>query len=154
MPRETWTAPAALPLFSTSGASRTSTTSVLPLAIISRASAGVIRGTAALAASIICLTLVAMTSSTLLYFTTLLAAELRSIRFATRYHTSHGATGGRRTPRTVEKMVAARIARTARRISLVVRHSTDKADSQTRSHGRIGVPAAEREQAVGRAGDV
>src|SRR3954469_18313781 len=94
MPRETWTAPAALPVFFTSGASRSSTTSVLPLAIISRASAGVTRGTAALAASIICLTLVAMTSSTLHYFTTLLAAELRSIRFATRYHTSHGAAGG------------------------------------------------------------
>ena len=30
MPRETCTAPATLPLFSTSGASRTSTTSVLP----------------------------------------------------------------------------------------------------------------------------
>src|SRR6266436_214457 len=65
MPRETFTAPATLPLFSTSGASRTSTTSVLPLAIISRACAGVIRGTAALAASIICLTLVAMASSSL-----------------------------------------------------------------------------------------
>src|SRR6516164_1947424 len=63
MPRETFTAPATLPLFSTSGASRTSTTRVLPLAIISRACAGVIRGTAALAASIICLTLVAMASS-------------------------------------------------------------------------------------------
>src|SRR5260370_21709285 len=65
MPRETFTAPATLPLFSTSGASRTSSTSVLPLAIISRACAGVIRGTAALAASIICLTLVAMASSSL-----------------------------------------------------------------------------------------
>src|SRR5260370_26854471 len=65
MPRETFTAPATLPVFSTSGASRTSTTSVLPLAIISRACAGVIRGTAALAASIICLTLVAMASSSL-----------------------------------------------------------------------------------------
>src|SRR5947208_15964904 len=63
MPRETLSAPATLPLFSTSGASRTSTTSVLPLAIISRACAGVIRGTAALAASIICLTFVAMASS-------------------------------------------------------------------------------------------
>src|SRR5262249_31328319 len=63
MPRETLTAPATFPLFSTSGASRTSTTSVLPLAIMSRACAGVTRGTAALAASIICLTLVAMASS-------------------------------------------------------------------------------------------
>jgi hypothetical protein len=53
------TAPATLPLFSTSGASRTSTTSVLPCAIISRACAGVIRGTAALAASIICFRVVA-----------------------------------------------------------------------------------------------
>ena len=44
-----------------SGASRTSTTSVLPLLIISRACAGVMRGTAALAASIICFTLVVMT---------------------------------------------------------------------------------------------
>src|SRR4051794_29719492 len=114
MPRETWTAPAALPLFSTSGPSRTSTTSVLPLAIISRASAGVIRGTAALAASIICLTLVAMTSSSLFDFTTLLADELRSIRFATRYHTSHGAAGGRANAVSLEMMVAARIARTVR----------------------------------------
>src|SRR5262252_5822771 len=65
MPRDTCTAPATLPLFSTSGASRTSTTRVLPLAIISRACAGVTRGTAALAASIICLTLVAMASSSL-----------------------------------------------------------------------------------------
>src|SRR5258708_25903685 len=65
MPRETFTAPATLPLFPTAGASRTSTTRVLPLAIISRACAGVIRGTAALAASIICLTLVAMASSSL-----------------------------------------------------------------------------------------
>src|SRR5215813_7871837 len=63
MPRETFTAPATLPLFSTSGASRTSTTNVLPLAIISRACAAVIRGTTALAASIICLTLLAMSSS-------------------------------------------------------------------------------------------
>jgi hypothetical protein len=46
--RETFTASATLPLFSTSGASRTSTTSVLPCAIISLACAGVIRGTAAL----------------------------------------------------------------------------------------------------------
>src|SRR6516162_4772757 len=63
MPRATFTAPATLPLLCSSGASRTSSTSVLPLAIISRACAGVIRGTAALAASIICLTLVAMASS-------------------------------------------------------------------------------------------
>src|SRR6476659_8108926 len=63
MPRETATAPATLPLCCTSGGSRTSTTSVLPLAIISRACAGVIRGTAALAASSICLTLVDMASS-------------------------------------------------------------------------------------------
>src|SRR3981189_1256656 len=63
MPRETCPGPATLPLFSTSGPSRTSTTSVLPLAIISRACVGVIRGTAALAASIICLALVAIASS-------------------------------------------------------------------------------------------
>src|SRR5215471_81633 len=63
MPRETCRAPATLPLFSTSGASRTSTTRVLPLAIMSRACASVMRGTAALAASIICLTLVAVASS-------------------------------------------------------------------------------------------
>ena len=60
IPRDTCTAPATLPLFSTSGASRTSTTSVLPLLIISRACAGVMRGTAALATSIICFTLVVM----------------------------------------------------------------------------------------------
>src|ERR1700733_15547201 len=64
-PRETWTAPATLPLAATSVPSRTSTTSVLPLAIISFACAGVIFGTAALAASIICLTLVAMVFSVL-----------------------------------------------------------------------------------------
>src|SRR6516164_7836089 len=61
MPRETFRAPATLPLLSTSGASRTSTTSALPFAIISRACAGVIRGTAAFAASIICLMLMGMT---------------------------------------------------------------------------------------------
>src|SRR3974390_124085 len=61
MPRETCRAPATLPLLSNSGASRTSTTSVLPFVMISRACAGVIRGTAAFAASIICLTLVGMT---------------------------------------------------------------------------------------------
>src|SRR6202044_4013142 len=60
MPRDTCTAPATLPLAATSVPSRTSTTSVLPLAIISLARAGVIFGTAALAASSICLTLVAM----------------------------------------------------------------------------------------------
>src|SRR4051794_39094605 len=125
MPRETWTAPAALPLLSTSGASRTSTTRVLPLAIISRASAGVIRGTAALAASIICLTLVAMASSSAGFHDPGRGNELRSLRFAPRYHTSHGATGGRRTQRT----------------------RNDDTGSQTRSHGRIGVPATEREQA-------
>src|SRR5262245_40191790 len=65
MPRETLTAPAILPLFSTSGASRTSTTSVFPLLIISRACAGVIFGTAALAASIICLLLVVIGISSL-----------------------------------------------------------------------------------------
>src|SRR5262249_271141 len=43
MPRETFRAPATLPLFSTSGASRTSTTSVLPFPIISRPCADVIR---------------------------------------------------------------------------------------------------------------
>src|SRR5579863_8933505 len=63
MPRETCTAPATLPLFSTSGASRTSTTSALPLAIISFARAGVIFGTTALAVSIICLTLSAIFTS-------------------------------------------------------------------------------------------
>src|SRR6202049_2288037 len=62
-PRETCTAPATLPLTATSVPSRTSTTSVLPLAIISFACAGVIFGTAALAASIICLTLVAIAFS-------------------------------------------------------------------------------------------
>jgi hypothetical protein len=46
-----------------------STTSVLPLAIISRACIGVILGTAALAASIICLTLEAMASSSPSAFT-------------------------------------------------------------------------------------
>src|ERR1700722_17774166 len=65
MPRETCTAPAALPLPAPSVLSRTSTMSVLPLAIISFACAGVIFGTAALAASIICLTLVAMGFSVL-----------------------------------------------------------------------------------------
>src|SRR5262249_16610015 len=44
MPRDTCTAPVTLPLFSTSGASRTSTTSVLPLLIISCACPGVMRG--------------------------------------------------------------------------------------------------------------
>src|SRR5262249_4191205 len=63
MPRDTCKAPATLPLFSSSGESRTSTTSVLALEIISRALAGVILGTAVLAASIICLRLVAMLSS-------------------------------------------------------------------------------------------
>src|SRR5262249_38838744 len=65
MPRETLTAPATLPLFSTSGASRTSRTRVFPFAIISFACAAVTRGTAALAASIICLTLVVMIISRL-----------------------------------------------------------------------------------------
>src|SRR5262249_7866140 len=63
MPRETFTAPATLPLCCTSGASRTSTTSVLPLVIISRACADVMRGTAALAASSICFTVADMVSS-------------------------------------------------------------------------------------------
>src|SRR5579864_1782967 len=63
MPRETCTAPATLPLFSTSGASRTSTTSASPLPIMSRACAALIRGTAALAASSISLTDVAMAVS-------------------------------------------------------------------------------------------
>src|SRR6267142_1874317 len=89
MPRETCTAPATLPLFSTSGASRTSTTRVLPLAIISRACVGVIRGTAALAASIICLTLVAMVSSSLSAFTTL--GHRYAPGATSRYHTPHGA---------------------------------------------------------------
>src|SRR5262249_39712494 len=59
-PRETFTAPAILPLFSTSSASRTSTIRVLPCATMSRARAGVIRGTAALAASIISFKFVVM----------------------------------------------------------------------------------------------
>src|SRR5262249_26332184 len=59
-PRETFTAPAILPLFSTSSASRTSTIRVLPCATMSRACAGVIRGTAALAASIISFKFVVM----------------------------------------------------------------------------------------------
>src|SRR6516162_9310610 len=59
-PRDTFTAPAILPLFSTSGASRTSTIRVLPCATMSRACAGVIRGTAALAASIISFKFVVM----------------------------------------------------------------------------------------------
>src|SRR5262249_6857368 len=63
MPRETCTAPATLPLRSTSGVSRTSTTSALPLAIVPRAGGGLPGGTAALAASIICLTLVGMSVS-------------------------------------------------------------------------------------------
>ena len=62
MPRETCTAPAALPLFSTSGASRTSTIIARPEAIISCACAGDIRGTAAWAASSICLRLVIVLS--------------------------------------------------------------------------------------------
>src|SRR3954454_22461079 len=57
MPRDTWTAPATLPLLSTSGAARTSATSVLPWPIISRAPAAEIFGTAAFAASSICFTL-------------------------------------------------------------------------------------------------
>src|SRR6516164_4156843 len=60
MPREIWSAPATLPLCASSGASRTSRTTVLPLAIISLASAGVTRGTAALATSSNCLTVVTM----------------------------------------------------------------------------------------------
>src|SRR5262245_20563038 len=94
MPRETFTAPATLPLLSTSGASRTSTTRVLPLAIISRACASVIRGTEALAASIICLTLVAMGSSSLPAFHAPQAADvLRSPRATERYHTLCGSAG-------------------------------------------------------------
>src|SRR5690242_12142111 len=60
MPRETCTAPDTLPLASISGASRTSTTRACPLAIISLASPGDSFGTAAFAASSICLTLVGM----------------------------------------------------------------------------------------------
>src|SRR5579885_2602313 len=67
MPRETWMAPATLPLCSTSGPSRTSTTSAFPPAIISRASDGVTRGTAALAASSICLTPVVISPSFILH---------------------------------------------------------------------------------------
>src|SRR5579884_3010781 len=63
MPRETLSAPTTLPVFSTSGASRTSTTRASPLAISCRASAGVIRGTTAFAASIICLSVVGMPRS-------------------------------------------------------------------------------------------
>src|SRR5262249_24838051 len=82
------------PLLSTSGASRTSTTRVLPLAIISRACAGVIRGTAALAASIICLTLVAMGSYSLPAFHGPQAADvLRSLRTTERYQTLCGSEG-------------------------------------------------------------
>jgi hypothetical protein len=55
MPRETLSAPGILPLFSISGASRTSSTSA-PFPIISFAWVGVIFGTAALAASSICFT--------------------------------------------------------------------------------------------------
>src|ERR1043165_2685523 len=55
MPREIFSAPGILPLFSTSGASRTSSTSA-PFPIISFAWAGEIFGTAALAASSICFT--------------------------------------------------------------------------------------------------
>src|SRR5690242_20603696 len=63
MPRETWMAPAALPLCSTSGASRTSTIMAFPWASMSFASAGVMRGTAALAACSRSLTVIAMSSS-------------------------------------------------------------------------------------------
>src|SRR5262245_46533039 len=63
MPREMWTAPLTLPPACSSGASRTSTTTALPLAIISRAWSGVIRGTAALAAASISFTLVGMAIS-------------------------------------------------------------------------------------------
>src|SRR5882757_2334820 len=60
MPREMCTAPATLPLFSTSAASRTSRTTALPLSISSLACAAVMRGTTALAASTKSLTLLAM----------------------------------------------------------------------------------------------
>src|SRR5262245_13179101 len=63
MPREWCTAPAILPVFSSSGASRTSSTSALPFVIRSRACAGVIFGTAAFAVSINCLTLVVIFDS-------------------------------------------------------------------------------------------
>src|SRR2546430_2570602 len=65
MPRETCTAPAILPLLSTSGASRTSTTIVLSFAIISCACAGVILGTTPSAASSSCLTLVVISDPVL-----------------------------------------------------------------------------------------
>src|SRR5262245_21114041 len=63
MPREWCTAPAILPVFSNSGASRTSSTSALPFVIRSRACAGVIFGTAAFAVSLNCLTLVVIFDS-------------------------------------------------------------------------------------------
>src|SRR4051812_6782155 len=63
MPRGTLIAPATLPLSATSAGSRTSTTSVSGLPSLSRASAALIRGTAALAASSSCLRVVAMSSS-------------------------------------------------------------------------------------------
>ena len=63
MPRLTWTAPATLPLASTSGASRTSTTRALPDSIRSLASSTLILGTAAFAAAIISFTDVVISTS-------------------------------------------------------------------------------------------
>ena len=85
MPRETWTAPAIFPVFSTSGASRTSTSKTSPLAIISRACAGVRRGTEAFAASIICLTLVVMAILPFCIKSRLLRAKAKACR---RKHTN------------------------------------------------------------------
>src|SRR6185295_7859482 len=155
MPRETWTAPAALPLFSTSGASRTSTTSVLPLAIISRASAGVIRGTAALAASIICLTLVAMASSSPLVFMTVgcgSAPEPRDrakISRLSRHNRGDGESAAweRRLDRHRNKE------RSDAALGMV-KPSRRQHGARSPSHRRIGVAAAERAQSIGGAGDV
>jgi hypothetical protein len=61
MPRDTLNEPATLPVFSTSCASRTSTTSALSCAMICCAFAGEMRGTAALAVSINCFTLMVIT---------------------------------------------------------------------------------------------
>src|SRR6185437_3289053 len=65
MPRDTCSAPATLPVFSTSGASRTSTTSA-PCAISARVSSGVTFGTAAFAAAIMSFSVVAIVGSTLI----------------------------------------------------------------------------------------
>src|ERR1700716_2724455 len=147
MPREMWTAPAALPLFSTSGASRTSSSSVLPLAIISRVSAGVIRGTAALAASIICLTLVAMTSSSVLTLTTIQLRMDPERQDCAKI--SHLAWRCRRGEGKAVKLQASQKA-----VDVLRWWHHPAASSGTRSHRRVGIAAIEREQSVGGAGDV